>query len=161
MPFVFHPRAAMDLSFLPLVNACLNGLCIVLLWVGRRSIKRNRIQQHKRIMISAFVVSSVFLILYVTHKVWKGATAGTGEALHTQFNYPGWPRYIYLFILVTHLILAMTVPIFAIVMIVSGLRRRDRFHNRVAQWSWPIWMYVSITGVVIYLLLYPLNASGS
>ncbi len=145
----------MDLSFLPLVNALLNATATVLLFVGRVQIKRHRnVQAHKKLMLSACLVSCLFLALYVLHKVWKAQTSGD---LHTEFNADGWLKLFYLAVLFTHLILAMTVPVFAVVLVVLGFRRRDQTHRRVARIAWPIWMYVSLTGVLIYLMLYPFN----
>lgn len=144
----------MDLSFLPHVNAALNTAATVLLLLGRMQIKRQNVQTHKKLMISACVVSSLFLVFYLLHKIWK---AQAGGELHTTFNADGLLKYFYLLILITHLVLAMTVPVFAVVLLVLGFRRKDQAHRRIAKFAWPIWMYVSLTGVLIYLMLYPFN----
>ena len=145
------PNAFMD--SLPLVNACLNGLALVLLVVAVRFVKRGRIDAHKRTMIAAFVVSSVFLVFYLLHKGYK-------RGAHTPFNARGVILYAYYVMLVTHVALAMAVPVLAIWLIRLGLKRRDEKHRRIARFAYPIWLYVSVTGVVIYVVLYHLNPSA-
>lgn len=139
-----------DLSFLPAVNASLNGVATLLLIAGLILIRRRQIVAHRNVMLSAFGVSSLFLGFYVLHKIWRGFET-------TSFNVE-WARPIYLSILFTHVPLAMTVPVLAIALIRLGLTGRLASHRRLARIAWPIWMYVSVTGVVIYLLLYPLNS---
>jgi uncharacterized membrane protein YozB (DUF420 family) len=143
----------MDPSFLPTVNAGLNGIAMVLLVLGRRAIRRGAVELHRRLMLSAFGVSGLFLVLYVLHKASKGF-------VNTPYGGEGAARTIYLAILFSHLTLAMAVPVLAIVLIRFGLRQELHRHRRLARWAWPIWMYVSITGVVIYLMLYPFNPQG-
>ena len=140
---------SVDLSWLPTVNATLNGCAALLLVVGRRLARRKQIDAHRRVMISAFVVSSLFLVLYVLHKATMGFANRT---LHLE----GLAKAAYLAMLFSHVVLAMTIPPLAIALITLGLRGRIARHRRLARWTWPIWMYVSITGVVIYVLLYPL-----
>ncbi len=140
----------MDAATLPTLNACLNAVATVLLVVGRVLIRRGRIDAHRRVMLSAVAVSSLFLVFYVTHKVMLGFSS-------VAFNVEGVAKLAYLTLLFTHLVLAMTGPAFAITLVVLGLRDRRARHRRIARVAWPIWMYVSITGVVIYLLLYPFN----
>lgn len=144
----------MDLSFLPSVNAALNLVSTVLLVAGRIWIRRGRVALHRRAMLSAFAVSSVFLLLYVAHKAWRGFE-------HTPFHGEGVLRVVYLAILFSHLVLAMTVPVLALRLVQLGLGGRIDRHRRLAVIAWPIWLYVSVTGVVIYLLLYPLNPAPS
>jgi putative membrane protein len=140
----------MDFSVLPPINAALNATAIVLLVVGRRLARRGQLARHRVVMIAAFGVSSLFLLLYVSHKVSRNFE-------NTTFNAEGWAKTAYLVLLGSHVLLAMTVPIIAIMLIRLGLRdERDR-HRRIARIGWPIWMYVSVTGVAIYLLLYPFN----
>jgi uncharacterized membrane protein YozB (DUF420 family) len=139
-----------DLSFLPGVNAMLNATAAVLLFVGRRLARAHRVDSHRRVMITAFAVSTLFLVLYVAHKASRGF-------VNTEFNVQGAAHTAYLVMLATHVVLAMTVPVFAIALITLGLRGRFERHRRLARVAWPIWMYVSVTGVLIYLLLYPLN----
>lgn len=144
----------MDLSFLPAVNASLNGLTIVLLSAGVVMVKQKRIEAHQRCMYAAFGTSVVFLAFYLLHKAWK---ASTGDTLHTTFNHTGVLKAAYLAILLTHLVLAMVVPVLAIWLIVLGRKRQDALHRKVAKWAFPIWMYVSVTGVLIYFMLYHWN----
>ncbi|MEE2672740.1 MAG: DUF420 domain-containing protein [Myxococcota bacterium] len=140
----------MDLSFLPPVNAALNGLALTLLVTGRRLVKQGRIQAHRRVMLSAFGVSSLFLFFYVSHKVSRGFE-------NTTFHAEGAAKLAYLALLFSHVVLAATVPVLAILLIRLGLRDERPKHRRLARIAWPIWMYVSVTGVVIYVLLYHLN----
>jgi len=140
----------LDLSALPALNATLNGLATVLLIIGLALIRSGRERAHRRVMVSAFSVSCLFLALYVTHKVWRGFES-------TPFNAVGLPKLLYLIVLFTHVTLAMTVPVLAIALIQLGRRGRRAAHRRLARVAWPIWMYVSLTGVLIYVLLYPLN----
>lgn len=140
----------MDFSVLPPINAALNATATVLLVVGRRLAKRGEVERHRRVMLSAFGVSSLFLLLYVGHKVSRNFE-------NTTFNVEGWAKTAYLVLLGSHVLLAMTVPLFAIWLIRLGWKDDRERHRRIARVGWPIWIYVSITGVLIYLLLYPLN----
>ena len=140
----------MDFSVLPPINAALNATATILLLVGRWLARRGELERHKRVMISAFAVSSLFLLLYVTHKIWRNFES-------TTFNVEGWAKTAYLMLLGSHVLLAMPVPVFAISLIVLGLRDNRARHRRIARIGWPVWMYVSLTGVLIYLLLYPFN----
>ena len=143
----------MDFSVLPSINASLNATATVLLVVGRRLARRGEVARHRIVMMAAFAVSSLFLLLYVAHKVSRNFE-------NTTFNAEGWAKTAYLVLLASHVLLAMTVPVFAISLIWLGLRgERDR-HRRLARVGWPVWMYVSVTGVVIYLLLYPFNPAA-
>ena len=140
----------MDLSFLPAVNASLNALATGLLVAGFACVRRGRLVAHRRCMIGAFCVSSLFLVLYVTHKVWRDFES-------TPFHAEGLAHAAYLALLLSHLTLAMAVPVLAIAMIRLGLADRRAAHRRLARYAWPIWIYVSLTGVAIYVLLYHLN----
>ena len=140
----------MDLSFLPAVNASLNGLATVLLILGRHLVRQGRVEAHRRVMLSAFGVSSLFLIFYVTRKIWRGFE-------HTAYHGVGAARTAYLAILGTHLVLAMTVPFLALALIRLGLSDRRAEHRRLARFAWPVWLYVSVTGIVIYGMLYHWN----
>ncbi len=140
----------MDLSFLPPVNAALNGIAALLLLAGLLLVRRRRIAAHRRVMLTAFAVSSLFLLCYVAHKASRGFES-------TTFHAEGAAKVAYLALLFSHVTLAMAVPVLAITLIALGLRGRIARHRRLARVAWPIWMYVSVTGVVIYLLLYHLN----
>lgn len=140
----------MDLSFLPAVNASLNAVAAVLLLRGRGLARAHRVAEHRRNMAVAFAVSSLFLALYVLHKWSRGFE-------NTTFHAEGAAKAAYLALLFSHVTLAIAVPPLAISLIALGVRGRVEAHRRLARWAWPIWMYVSVTGVAIYLLLYPLN----
>ena len=137
----------MDLSFLPALNAALNATAAVLLARGRWLIRRGRIPAHRRTMLTAFAVSAVFLASYVAHKASRGFR-------NTPFEGEGLWRPAYFAILISHLALAITVPFLALTLVRFGLRGEIARHRRLARIAWPIWMYVSITGVAIYFLLY-------
>jgi uncharacterized membrane protein YozB (DUF420 family) len=143
----------MDLSVLPACNATLNAIAAVLLLRGRALARRGRIDAHRRTMLAAFAVSSLFLALYVLDKASRGFES-------TTFHVTGAAKLAYLALLFSHVLLAMTVPVFAISLITLGLRGRIARHRRLARVAWPIWIYVSVTGVVIYLLLYQLNPAA-
>jgi len=135
-----------DFTILPAVNAVLNGTAGVLIVTGLVLIKRGRRVAHSRVMLTAVIVSTVFLASYVTHKLEVGPKAfgHEGEAI----------RRVYLSILISHTFLAVvTVPL-VIVTVVRGLKSRFEAHKKIAWWTLPIWLYVSVTGVVVYLMLY-------
>jgi uncharacterized membrane protein YozB (DUF420 family) len=140
----------MEPSVLPTLNACLNALAAGLLVAGRGLARRGRIEAHRRAMVSAFAASTLFLVSYVVHKWSRGFES-------TTFHVEGLARTAYLALLATHVTLAMAVPPLAIALIALALRDRRAAHRRLARVTWPIWIYVSVTGVVIYLLLYHLN----
>jgi uncharacterized membrane protein YozB (DUF420 family) len=140
----------MDLTGLPSINAMLNGIATLLLIAGRVLIRNKRVDAHRRVMISAFSVSTLFLALYVLHKASRGF-----ESL--SYNATGGLKTAYLAILFSHLTLAMVVPVLAILLLRYGFKGEIARHRRLARIAWPIWMYVSVTGVVIYVMLYRLN----
>lgn len=135
---------------LPTINACLNAVATVLLLRGRALIRAGRIDEHRRTMLSAFSVSALFLVLYVVHKASRGFESLTYHAT-------GALKALYLSILFSHLTLAMAVPLMALALVRFGLTGRIDRHRRLARIAWPIWMYVSVTGVVIYVMLYLAN----
>jgi uncharacterized membrane protein YozB (DUF420 family) len=137
----------MTVHDLPHLNAALNALAGLLLTIGYFLIKAGRIQAHKRCMVSAFVVSALFLASYVTYHANVGSKPFPGTGL---------VRTIYFTILIPHVILAAAVLPLAIVTLRRGLRRDDDRHRRLARWTLPIWLFVSVTGVVVYLMLYRL-----
>ena len=147
------PRYAL---YLPAVNALLNGTATVLLVVGYVLIKQRRERAHTVAMLAAFAVSIVFLACYLVYHWQLHST--TGEA-GKKFLGQGIIRPIYFTILISHIILAAMVPILAGLTIYYGFTNRRRSHRRIAVWAFPIWLYVSITGVVIYFMLYHLYAS--
>ena len=136
---------------LPIVNACLNGLSALLLSAGYYYIRRKEQKAHRNCMIAAFVTSTLFLICYLTYHGYLAYYLHRGP---TVFKNPLWFRPIYLGILLTHTALAVVIVPLVLVTLSRALRQRFDLHRKIARWTWPLWMYVSITGVVIYLLLY-------
>lgn len=130
---------------LPSVNAILNGTAAVLLVCGYILIRRRKFEIHKRVMLAAFVTSCAFLICYLVYHAQVGSV---------RFPHTGVIRMVYLSILATHTVLAAAVPPLAIVTLNRGLHARFDKHRRIARWTLPIWLYVSVTGVVVYLMLY-------
>ena len=133
------------IALLPSVNAILNATAAVLLIWGYMLIRRKQIATHRKVMISAFAVSSVFLVCYLIYHFQVGSV---------HYPHTGALRTIYLSILTTHTLLAAAVPPLAIVTLNRGLGGRFDKHRRIARWTLPIWLYVSVTGVVVYLMLY-------
>jgi putative membrane protein len=137
----------MSVSDLPALNAALNATAAVLLVGGWINIRRRRIAVHRRYMLGAFTASVLFLLSYVTYHAQAGSRRFPGR---------GPVRILYFVILVTHVVLAAGIVPLALVTLRRGLRRDDAAHRRIARWTWPLWMYVSITVVVIYVMLYHL-----
>lgn len=141
----------MSITDLPAVNATLNGLSAIFLALGFIFIKRGNKIAHRNCMIAAFITSAIFLGCYLTYHGYLAWVLHRGP---TRFlNPPAW-RPVYLTILLTHTVLAVVVV--PLVFMTLGRARRQDFeaHKKIARWTWPIWMYVSVTGVVIYFLLY-------
>jgi uncharacterized membrane protein YozB (DUF420 family) len=136
---------------LPAVNAALNGAATVLLLTGFVLIKSGRRDAHKRIMLTAFAVSIAFLACYLTYHFGLQHYTGSGSKPFPS-DHPGRP--LYLGILLTHVVLAATVPVLAIITIVRAYRQDWVRHRRIAKITFPIWLYVSVTGVIIYCMLY-------
>jgi len=130
---------------LPSVNAVLNATAAVLLVWGYTLIRRKQIQAHRKVMTTAFVTSCLFLVCYIVYHVQVGSV---------RFPKTGAIRTVYLSILGTHTVLAATVPVLAIVTLRRGLAARYDKHRKIARWTLPIWLYVSVTGVVVYVMLY-------
>ena len=135
----------MTIHDLPAVNATLNALSGVLLLTGYVLIRRRRIEQHRRVMIAAFITSSLFLVCYVIYHAQVGSV---------RFTRQGFVRPLYFTILITHVTLAALVLPLAIVTLSRGLGARYVQHRLIARWTLPIWLYVSVTGVLVYVLLY-------
>ena len=132
---------------LPTINAILNATAAVLLVWGYVLIRRKRVQQHRKVMITAFFVSCAFLVCYLVYHLQVGSV---------RFPKQGVIRTVYMSILTTHTTLAAAVPVLAILTLRRGLAGRFSGHRRLARWTLPIWLYVSVTGVVVYLMLYHL-----
>lgn len=136
---------------LPAVNAALNALAGVLLVVGYVLIKQRRETAHKRTMLGAFGVSVVFLGCYLTYHYMLHEYEGSAGR---KFQGEGLIRPIYFAMLISHVVLAAAVPVLALITIYHGYRDNRAKHRRIAWWTLPIWLYVSVTGVLIYVLLY-------
>jgi uncharacterized membrane protein YozB (DUF420 family) len=136
-----------EISDLPAINATLNAISAVLLTTGYLLIRRRQVTLHKRCMIAALVSSTLFLTSYVTYHLHTGSRpfSGTGAI-----------RVIYFAILLTHVVLAAVIVPLALITATRGLRSQFDRHVRIARWTLPLWLYVSVTGVVIYLMLYQL-----
>lgn len=144
----------MNLTDLPAVNACFNASSTLLLTLGFVFIRKGRKEAHRNCMVAALCTSTLFLAGYLTY----------------HFNVPGVTRFpdnafrpVYLVILLTHTILAVLILPMVITTVIFAIRGRFESHKRIARWTWPLWMYVSVTGVLIYLLLYqvfPPQAGG-
>jgi uncharacterized membrane protein YozB (DUF420 family) len=137
----------MSIVDLPALNASLNATSAVLLTIGWRLIKAGRIPAHRRCMIAAFTASSLFLISYVVYHAQIGSKPFPGA---------GFIRTVYFSILIPHVTLAAVVLPMAIVTLRRGLRRDDVRHHAIARWTLPLWLFVSVTGVIVYVMLYQL-----
>lgn len=142
---VEEPRRLEDLRIFPSINASLNGLCGVFLLIGFAFVKAKRIGAHKACMVAAFLVSIVFLGCYLYYHAHAGVT---------RFQHEGWPKTVYLSVLGSHTVLAALVPVLAIITLRRGFRGEIERHRRIARWTFPIWLYVSVTGVAVYWMLY-------
>lgn len=137
----------MELSSLPTLNAVLNSTSAILLTTGYVLIRRRRVTQHRVCMLAAFASSTLFLISYLVYHANVGSVAFTGQ---------GSVRVIYLSILISHVVLAVMILPLALVTLTHALRGRFDRHRRIARWTLPVWLYVSVTGVVVYVMLYRL-----
>ena len=135
----------MTVSDLPAVNASLNAICFVLLTIGYILIRRGRVAQHRAVMIAAFCTSVVFLTSYLIYHAQIGSKPFLGQ---------GPIRIVYFTILITHVVLAAAIVPMVLMTLSRGLKRQDARHRALARWTLPIWMYVSVTGVIVYLMLY-------
>ena len=135
----------MTVHDLPAINATLNGLSGILLAIGYILIRTRRIELHRKLMIAAFITSSLFLVCYLVYHAQVGSV---------RFTRQGFVRPLYYTILITHVTLAASVVPLAIITLTRGLKGRFVQHKRIARWTFPIWMYVSVTGVLVYVLLY-------
>jgi putative membrane protein len=137
----------LNLHFLPLLNAFINSAVTVLLLAGYYFIRTNRITAHRTAMVSAFSLSALFLVSYVVYHTFKT------EA--TRFGGEGWVAGVYYFILISHILLATAILPMTLLSIYRALQQQWDKHRKIAKWTFPIWLYVSITGVVVYLMISP------
>ena len=136
-----------DYSVFPPIDATLNGVTAVLLAIGRALVKRGAVLKHRLVMITAFVTSCAFLCCYLYYHVHVGSVRFRGQ---------GWSRPVYFSILISHTVLAAAVVPMILTTLILGLRSRFNRHRGIARWTYPVWMYVSVTGVIVYLMLYKL-----
>ncbi len=135
---------------LPTINAVLNSLSAFFLLCGYTLIRRGQVGKHRACMVAAFVSSVLFLVGYLTYHAHAGTTRFAGQ---------GWVRPVYFAILISHTLLAAVIVPLAITTLTFALKERFQKHKRIARWTLPIWVYVSVTGVIIYLMLYHLFPS--
>lgn len=138
------------IDWLPHINVTLNSIASILLVIGFVLIKQRRERAHRNVMIATFIVSVMFLVCYLTYHA---------NVLHKSFPTdesvaPAAARYFYYGLLLTHVVLAMTVPFLTVAAIYYGLKDNRQAHKRIVRFAWPIWLYVSVTGVIVYLMLY-------
>jgi len=137
----------LTVSDLPALNATLNATAAVLLTIGWTLIRRGRIAQHRKVMIAAFCTSCVFLASYLVYHAQVGSV---------RFTKQGPIRLVYFTILLTHTVLAAVIVPMVLLSLRRGLKRQDVRHRAIARWTMPLWLYVSVTGVIVYLMLYKL-----
>lgn len=137
----------MSVSDLPALNATLNATSAVLLTIGWTLIRRGRVEQHRRVMIAAFCTSVAFLVSYLTYHAQVGSV---------RFTKQGPIRVVYFTILLTHTVLAAAIVPMVLLSLSRGLKRQVARHRAIARWTMPLWLYVSVTGVIVYLMLYRL-----
>jgi uncharacterized membrane protein YozB (DUF420 family) len=135
----------MSLANLPAVNATLNAIAAILLVIGYTLIRRGHIREHRRVMLAAFTTSALFLISYLVYHANVGSRPFSGQ---------GPIRTLYFTILISHVVLAALILPLALITLTHGLRARFERHVPVARWTLPIWLYVSVTGVIVYVMLY-------
>tara|TARA_Y100000588_G_C13993746_1_gene812668 strand:+ start:473 stop:910 length:438 start_codon:yes stop_codon:yes gene_type:complete len=137
--------AMFEVTALPAVNATLNCIAGILLLAGYAFIRQGRIEPHRRCMLAAFSVSTLFLLSYLVYHFEVGSQPFTGQ---------GPVRLLYFSVLISHVVLAALIPPLALITLRRGLRRDDSRHIAIARWTFPLWLYVSITGVIVYWMLY-------
>lgn len=137
----------MDPSILPPINATLNAIAGILLIIGFVLIKQGKKKAHAKCMITAFAVSCVFLVCYVLHKILI-------KGVHTPFGGVGFIRTFYYVMLISHIILAIAIVPLVLVTMNRAFKQRFELHKKIAKITWPLWMYVSVTGVLVYFFLY-------
>jgi putative membrane protein len=137
----------MTVSDLPALNASLNALSTVFLTFGYIFIKQQKRDAHRNCMVAAVITSAVFLVCYVLHKILV-------RGVHTPFGGEGPIRTFYYLMLISHILLAMAIVPLVLITMSRALKQRWEFHKKIARWTWPIWMYVSVTGVLVYFMLY-------
>ncbi|MSU40289.1 MAG: DUF420 domain-containing protein [Pedosphaera sp.] len=135
----------MSIQDLPAINASLNTLSTVFLLLGYRYIRAGNRTAHRNCMVAALITSTIFLACYLVYHYY---------AAITKFTEPAWFKPIYLTILISHVILAVVIVPLIIIAVLHAIKGRFEQHKKVTRWAWPLWMYVSVTGVIVYLILY-------
>lgn len=135
-----------DLTLLPLLNAILNGIAFIILVLSLIMIKRKNIKAHQRLIYVAFIFTFVFLVSYLTYHAFAGSTSYGGS---------GFLMYFYYFVLITHIVLATALLPLSLITLARGLNRDDEKHRKIARWTMPIWLYVTATGVIVFLMISP------
>jgi uncharacterized membrane protein YozB (DUF420 family) len=135
----------MDIYQLPAIDATLNAISTVFILAGYYFIKRGNQRAHKACMGTALITSTIFLACYLTYHF---------KAPPLHFTTPGWPKTLYFITLITHVPLALIATVMVIITVIFALKGNFEKHKRIARWTFPIWLYVSITGVLVYLMLY-------
>ncbi len=135
-----------DLTFLPMLNAILNSFTFVFLSMALYAIKKKDIKLHRNFIYAAFVSTTLFLLTYVTYHALAESTHYGGE---------GFLKYLYFFILITHILLAIVIVPLALTTVARGLNMQVEKHRRIARWTMPLWLYVSLTGVLVYIMISP------
>ncbi len=145
------------IHYLPHINVSLNALATLLLIAGFVLIKQKRQQAHKQVMLATFGVNIIFLVCYLTYHAYAGSKPFPTDPQVA----PTVVRYVYYAVLLTHVVLAAVVPFLAVGSIYLGLTDQRDLHRRLSVITWPIWLYVSITGIVVYLMLYQIYVPSS
>lgn len=145
LPDYLSEEKLLTISDLPTINALLNTLSGILLTIGYLLIRRQKIEAHKKCMLAAFAVSALFLVCYLFYHYHAGSKAFLGQ---------GWIRPVYYTVLISHIILAFFIVPLALRTLYLAWKKRFSAHRRIAKITFPVWMYVSVTGVIIYLMLY-------
>lgn len=141
-----RPETGLDLSFLPFLNACINSTCTFVLIAGAVAIKQGHWKVHRGLMLSAVLLSVLFLISYVIYHATHESTSYGGQGLDAT---------IYYIILITHILLAMAIVPLVLISLYRAYRKDFEGHRKIARWTLPIWLYVTITGVLVYLMISP------
>lgn len=142
----YETLSDVDLTILPFLNAVFNSFTFVFLVAALVMIKQKNIKLHKRFVLSAFTTTALFLVSYVTYH---------GMAESTAFGGEGMIRYVYYFILLTHIVLSAAIVPLALVTVARGWNMKIEKHRKIARWTMPIWLYVSLTGVLVYIMISP------
>jgi uncharacterized membrane protein YozB (DUF420 family) len=138
-------QVAPQYAIFPVINATLNGTSAILLLIGHSLIKRGRMAAHRAVMLTAVATSALFLSSYLYYHYHVGSV---------HFRGPGWSRPVYFSILISHTILAAVIVPLIIITLIRALRERFDRHAAIARWTYPLWIYVSVTGVIVYFMLY-------